>query len=399
MTEIYIYGDIVPFKWFNDGSEYDLADLNAALSGLEIDEGEELIVNIHTFGGCTLTAFGIYNKLRRYAADNKIKLTTRIDGYCASAGVSIFLAGDRRIGNAYAEPFVHNAWTWMMGGDKKDAQKIMEDLSKTDNNIATLYADRTNITKEKALELMDADSWLSAEQCLEMGFYTELENVYVADREVFNSLRSQRKSKSNINNNVMTKKTKKADSLWAEIKNSVNKYLGTEGSQNKIIFTAANEELDFYELAEDDSPKAKDGDTAGDKATFDGKPAGESNEGTYLMASGETYKFEGEELVEITPADSEDEADDLEAENENLKNQITAKDQTISTQVTEIKNLKRELSEAKGILNKIQKGFADEVEDEDDEDGEDEKGTGGRDAHSKNKAGEVKTRNLFASIK
>ena len=397
MKEIYIYGDIVPFKWYNDGSEYDLSDLNASLSGLSMEAGEELIVNIHTFGGCTLTAFGIFNKLRRFASDNKIKLTTRIDGYCASAGVSIFLAGDRRIGNSYAEPFVHNAWTWMMGGDKKEAQKIAEDLTKTDNNIATLYADRTNISVEQALQLMDADSWLSAEQCMEMGFYTELENVYVADREVFNSLRKERKS--NFNNNIdMSKNKKNADTLWAEIKNSVNKFFGTDGSKNKIVYTAANEALDFYELADDATP------VVGDKATFDGKPAGESNDGTYVTASGETYKFTGEELTEIMPAtdggngSGEDGADNaLETENAELKNQITAKDAIIANLTKENKAKDKRIKEAEGILNKIQNGFTDD-EDADDEDADDEDEPAGRNPKN-NKSAEVKTRNLWESIK
>ena len=387
MKEIYIYGDIVPFKWYNDGSEYDLSDLNNSLSGLSMEAGEDLIVNIHTFGGCTLTAFGIFNKLRRFATDNKIKLTTRIDGYCASAGVSIFLAGDRRIGNSYAEPFVHNAWTWMMGGDKKEAQKIAEDLTKTDNNIAALYADRTNISVEQALQLMDADSWLSAEQCMEMGFYTELENVYVADREVFNSLRKERKS--NFNNNIdMSKNKKNADTLWAEIKNSVNTFFGTEGSKNKIVYTAANEALDFYELADDATP------VVGDKATFDGKPAGESNDGTYVMASGETYKFTGEELTEIMPATDGGNGSG-ETENAELKNQITAKDAIIANLTKENKAKDKRIKDAETILNKIQNGFTDD-EDLDDEDLDDE--PAGRNPKN-NKSAEVKTRNLWASIK
>lgn len=389
MKEIYIYGDIVPFKWYNDGSEYDLSDLNTSLSGLTMEAGEELIVNIHTFGGCTLTAFGIFNKLRRFAADNKIKLTTRIDGYCASAGVSIFLAGDRRIGNSYAEPFVHNAWTFMMGVDKKEAQKIAEDLTKTDNNIATLYADRTNLSVEQALQLMDADSWLSAEQCMEMGFYTELENVYVADREVFNSLRKERKS--NFNNNIdMSKNKKNADTLWAEIKNSVNKFFGTEGSKNKIVYTAANEALDFYELADDATP------VVGDKATFDGKPAGESNDGTYVMASGETYIFTGEDLTEIIPAaDGGGGADNaLETENAELKNQITAKDAIIANLTKENKAKDKRIKDAETILNKIQNGFTDD-EDIDDEDIDEPAGRNPKN----NKSAEVETRNLWASIK
>ena len=163
MAEISIYGDIVPFKYWGD-SEYDLSDLNSALSALDTTSDKELVVNIHTFGGCTITAFAIYNKLRRFKREKGVNITTRVDGYCASAGVALLLAGDKRIGNAYAEPFVHNAWTWAWDDlDKKKATKIAEDLTKTDNQIATLYADRTSITTEEALAFMDADTWLTAD--------------------------------------------------------------------------------------------------------------------------------------------------------------------------------------------------------------------------------------------
>ena len=138
------------------------------------------------------------------------------------------------MGNAYAEPFVHNAWTIMWDGvDKKSAKKLFEDLSKTDNQIAALYAERTSITVEQALELMGADTWLTPEQCMEYGFYTELENVATVpeNKEVFNSLR---KLRNNINNkNDMAKDTKEAKSLFAEIRNLASKYLNP--AQNKIV--------------------------------------------------------------------------------------------------------------------------------------------------------------------
>ena len=70
--EINIYGDIVPFKWCNDGSEFDRADLNSVIDSLGLQEGDELIYNIHTFGGCTTTAFAMYNKLKRVKNEKKI---------------------------------------------------------------------------------------------------------------------------------------------------------------------------------------------------------------------------------------------------------------------------------------------------------------------------------------
>ena len=389
MAEISIYGEIVPFKWWEGGFEYDLSDLNKSLEALaDIAEGEELIVNIHSPGGCTITGFSIYNKLRRFKNEKKINLTTRIDGYCCSIGVTIFLAGDKRIGNAFAEPFVHNAWTWTWEDiDKKKATKIAEDLTRTDNTIATQYEQRTNITKDQALALMDADTWLTPEQCMEYGFYTELEDALVpVDKEVFNSWRAIRKT-NNSNNNTDIMANKK-QGLFAALQTAANKFLGTE-TVNKIVYTAANEELDFYELGEDDTP------AVGDKATFGGNPAGDSNDGTYIMATGETYKFTGEELTEIVAAanDSEDLATEnaaLKAENETLK----AEAATNAANKVTIANLKKELKASKDLLAQ----FA-AIQADDEEDTEEEPETPGRVNKKGGKNEDVPTRNLFANIK
>ena len=382
MAEISIYGDIVPFKYWGD-AEYDLSDLNSALSALDTSEDKELIINIHTFGGCTITAFAIYNKLRRFKREKGVNITTRVDGYCASAGVALLLAGDKRIGNAYAEPFVHNAWTWAWDDlDKKKATKIAEDLTKTDNQIAALYADRTSITTEEALALMDADTWLSADQCMQYGFFTELEaDVIVTDKaEVFNSLRALRPTKqnnSNNNNNAMSNKKKES------ILNRINKLF----AKNLIVFTAEQKELDFYDLVEGETPGI------GDKATFDGKPAGDSNDGTYVMASGETYVFTGEELTTITPADENTEDDtDLAAENAALKEEIANLKAAETANKLEISNLKKDLKSRNSLLKELAA-----VEAEDDE--EEEKPQG-RQNKTKGKSDDAPlTRNLFANIK
>lgn len=396
MAEIKIYGDIVPFKWFNDGSEYDLKDLDTALSALSMKEGEELIVGIHTFGGCTTTAFGIFNKLRRFKKENKINLTTRVEGWCASSGVIVLLAGDKRIGNKFAEPFVHNAWTWVMTANKHEAEKIMEDLTKVDDQIATLYEDRTNITKEKALELMDSDTFISAEDCMLHGFYTELEDVYAAENSlIFNSLRNLRKS--NINNSKMSNKAKKEkgkNSLIQELKNLVGIF--SSGASNKIVFTAENGELDFYELADDATP------AIGDKAQYDGKPAGDSNDGEYVIAdTGETYRFVGEELTEIVPADAggdntdaealQQEVDNLKIENNKLKKQVADKEKEISTLNNKIKTAEKIVEK----FNALDLSPEDEDEDEDENKGEEFKPRNSKQT-ANNK---IPVRNLFKDIK
>lgn len=332
--EINIYGDIVPFKWCNDGTEFDRADLNSAIDSLGLQEGDELIYNIHTFGGCTTTAFAMYNKLKRVKSEKKITLTSRADGYCASSGVILLLAADKRIGSKYLKPFVHNAWTFKMG-DKNEMLKIYEELDAVDAAISELYSEETSITKEEAQNLMNESRDLNLDECILFGFYTELENVKVVEaEEVFNSIISRR---NNFKNNMNTEKK----TVWNKLKQDIDAFFGTPSqAKNKIVFTAENAELDFYELADDATP------AIGDKAKYDGKPAGDSNEGTYVLQSGETYTFSGEELTSITPKEEEVDTtvEDLKAENatlateiENLKNKITnltTEKETLSNQIT-----------------------------------------------------------------
>lgn len=360
--EIRIYGDIVPFKWFNDGTEYDLGDLKTSLDSVPAGT-TELVVDIHTFGGDTGTAFGMYNLLKRFHNDKNIQITTRIDGYCASSGVMLLLAGNKRIGNEFMTPFVHNAWTYVMG-DKNEVKKVYEELTKVDEQISQLYAKETTITQKEALNLMSQSRDLTVEECKNYGFITEFENASTDTVLVYNSIRSINIDRRNnlINNNM--DKDKEAVSLLNRIKN----YLMHENK--KTLFTAENKEMVFENLSE------KENISVGDKATVDGKSAGSINNGVHVMADGKTLKFEGDKLTEIV---EKDETKDLAIENSVLVERLTLIENSLkgitdgleektkeliknalaplqkeSEQDKEtIKNLQRENSEAKELLKAV----------------------------------------------
>lgn len=362
--DIFIYGDIVPFKYWDTDSVIDMASLNKMIIDAGLQRGDTLRCNLNTFGGCTITAFAMYNRLRRLSIEDGIKVITRPDGYVASSGVIILLAGDERIGNEFAEPFVHCAWTYA-DGNAKDFTKVQEELTRTDDQIATLYEKRTKITKAEALELMNSETWITVERCKELEFYTSIENVEVPTREVFNSLK---KDRLKVNNqNIMNNKKPKDAGLFNLLKNYFK-------SSNKIVFTATDSEVDFYDLGETDVP------AVGDKATVDGEPAGDSTDnGEILMKSGETYVFDGETLTEIKAAeDADDDAnDDVVAENENLKAENTRLETEISNLKKKYNSLKKEKAGADAILNKL-KGVTEkqlnsilnktDIEEDDDED-------------------------------
>ena len=291
---ITISGDIVPFTYENlSENEYCINDLQKSLNALVVAENDNVIVGINTFGGDTESGFAMYNLLQRFKNENNISLTARVDGYCASIGVVLLLAGDKRIGNQYVTPFVHNAWTWS-AGDANEFIKVAEDLQKTNNKIAKLYSERTNIDFDTSIQLMNNSEYIDNEKVLEYGFYTELENQPI--NLILNSLSKIRNFNNKLDMNVSE-----------QVKAIYNKLFGNV--KNKIVFTAENKEVDFYEL-EDGDPVV-----LGVKANFDGQPAS----GEIIMSTGETYVFENGVLTEIKEVVADDEMANLKAEIEVLK--------------------------------------------------------------------------------
>jgi ATP-dependent protease ClpP protease subunit len=303
---IFISGDIVPFV--SGENQYSIANLTKDLKAISVKEGDELVVDINTYGGDTESGFAMYNQLLRFKNENKISLTTRVTGYCASIGTVLLLAGDKRIGNKFNTPFVHNAWT-NVKGNSKDAYKLAEDLSKTDDKIANLYAEKTSIDFETAKNLMNNSDFIDAEKILEYGFYTEIEN-----QNILNSINYKTNDKMNFKD---------------QIREIFNEFFPKETIKNKIVYTSTNIEVDFYELAEGEPIQV------GSKARAGGEPVtGEHiiEDVTYIFENGEVAQ-----IVEDAPEESE-EVMNLKAENEALKAEIETFKNTIENQKTEIQN-------------------------------------------------------------
>ena len=317
MHEIKIYGEIVPFEeqWIIDqGGFYNLSTLQQSLKEAK---GKDIKVRIRSFGGDVETGFTMYNELRRYAKDNKAKVTTLGEGQVASIATVIFLAGDERILTGHTEPFVHNAWTYSEG-DSKTLIRVAAELEKCNNMIADHYALHTDLTRDEALELMNNDTSITAEEAVTIRFATSIEEV----------LRPVALKRFSTNNklNTMSNKTKRL-TFYAK------KTLGMVS--NKLVVTADGKDLDFYELEDDAVIKV------GDKAYYDGIDA----DGSFIMPDGETYVFIAGELQEIQSEDAPDTNEDL-AEAETTIVALTEK-------VTELANTVAELqasNSAKDVL-------------------------------------------------
>ena len=238
-AELMLYGDIAESFW---GDTISAKEVTEYLADLDV---ENINVYINSNGGVVDTAIAINNALRRH----KAKVTVNIDGIAASAATLITCAGDTVKMPKNALFMIHNPLTIAMG-DSEEMRKQADVLEKYKNSIMETYLQKVNIDKEKLSELMDNESWLSAEEALEYGFIDEIientdiqvvENKVISNNMVFNMAEFKNFNvDKNIKNNgkgsgKMTKDEIKAQfpDIYAEIVNE-GKEIGVKEERTRI---------------------------------------------------------------------------------------------------------------------------------------------------------------------
>ena len=139
---------------------------------LDAVEGNELVVEINSVGGDVMAGLGIYNMLRSWAKDGKT-VTTRVTGVAASIASIIALAGDKREMPKNTFAMVHQASTFAVG-TADDMRDAADTLDKVDGSLRGIYMDRMGVDEAKAKEIMAKDTYLTADECLDLGFATAL---------------------------------------------------------------------------------------------------------------------------------------------------------------------------------------------------------------------------------
>ena len=70
---------------------------------------------------------------------------------------------------------IHNAWTGVYG-NAVELRKAADDLEKHDAAIKQIYLDRTagKLSEEEISDMMNAETWFSASECMDYGFVDEI---------------------------------------------------------------------------------------------------------------------------------------------------------------------------------------------------------------------------------
>lgn len=169
-ADVFIYGDIVSYQW--DDTDTTATSFKKDLDGL----GEVSTINLHinSPGGSVFEGIAIHNMLKRHNA----KVNVYVDALAASIASVIAMAGDTIFMPKNSMLMIHNPWTFGMG-NANDFRKLADDLDRIGNSSSQTYLSKAGdkLTEDKLKELLDSETWLSADEAYEYGLCDVVEEA------------------------------------------------------------------------------------------------------------------------------------------------------------------------------------------------------------------------------
>ena len=170
MMDIDIKGDIISddSAWIYDWIGWSYTSPSTVINKIKEANGEDLDIKINSPGGDVFSASEIYSELRSYKGNVNIKIM----GLAASAASVIAMAG-RNSMSPTAQLMVHNVSSCACG-DYRDMDHMSEVLKNANDTIANAYISKSGMSREQALELMNNETYLSAQKAKELGLIDEI---------------------------------------------------------------------------------------------------------------------------------------------------------------------------------------------------------------------------------
>jgi ATP-dependent Clp protease protease subunit len=165
-ADLLLYGEIASSTWWGD--EVTPKQFHADLDALgAIDT---LNVYMNSPGGDVFAAQAIYTMLKRHSA----RVNVYVDGLAASGASLVAMAGDTVYMPENAMMMIHNPWTFCCG-NANDLRKEADAMDKIRESMIVAYQSKCGLDDEAIINIMDAETWLTADDALALGFCDEIE--------------------------------------------------------------------------------------------------------------------------------------------------------------------------------------------------------------------------------
>jgi ATP-dependent Clp protease protease subunit len=166
---IYLYDVIVSSvleaEWFGGVAAETFCKELAAL------DAKTIHLRINSPGGDVFAARAMAQAVQDKKKDANV--VCHVDGYAASAATFVALAGSEIEVSEGGFFMIHQAWT-LAYGNADDLVATAALLESIDNTIVSTYAKRTGLAEDKIRSMMKAETWIPAEDAVDMKFADRL---------------------------------------------------------------------------------------------------------------------------------------------------------------------------------------------------------------------------------
>ena len=214
----------------------------------EIKSFKDSPMNLHIncVGGDVFDGMAIYNIIKKRTATT----TVYIEGIAASMGSVIALAANKVVMAENSLFMIHNAWGGAMG-EAKEMKKTAKLLDKISGEIADIYVKKTKLPYDEVKEMIDEETWLNAEEALELGFIDSISDaIKVAakyDVSKFKNI-TNKEIKTKLSINIKSKKM--TDELKAWFNGKVEDIIARVKSENVEADSKSNVKVTMSDEAE-----------------------------------------------------------------------------------------------------------------------------------------------------
>lgn len=338
ICHIYLYGDIINFQ-ADDISYWGCCSLSTIKNAYLLNpDCEEVQVHIHSCGGDLFEALAMYDYLISLKNKGK-KITTVIEGLCASAATIVLLAGDDRLMTENSRFLIHNPMSWAEG-TAAEIGRVASFLVDEQEKLVEFYVAKTGGDAEQLQGIMDEDKFVDADTALELKFITQVIETVTALAKVQNRLHQQKIFNSINQKKMNAQKKTKSKGIIANLK-ALIKTFGEEAEVTNTTVDLDNGTTIYF---------AEDTLAEGIEVFSDEAMTEALADGDYLYNDGDTITVADGKVSAITPkTDNETDAQAvtrLTAENKVLKASLVEAE----TLVDELTN---SLTEAQTVLNTV----------------------------------------------
>lgn len=197
----------------------------------------QINIYINSYGGEVKEGLGIYNLLKR----NPAQKTVYVDGFACSIASVIAMAGDKVVMGTNTLMMIHHASMGVFG-NADELRKAANDVDVIDKASCSSYLEKAGDKLDEATlnQLLDAQTWLSAEDCLKYGLADEIagkedKNITTAQQRFEQSIKEQFmqvQNKVQVPKQFQRQQTN-AEKLMMMFKTKIEKTGGNENGNEK----------------------------------------------------------------------------------------------------------------------------------------------------------------------